>query len=104
MRNLRLEKMDIGLLIKTSLLILLVRITCTCSGPKLMLENQIIEKPIESSLFFGKLVKQITDPTGCVILKIEGVVFRSWHLQNLSTWPRLVPTRGLESYLKVCRR
>ena len=66
-----------------------------------MSEHQTIEKPTDYFSYSGKRAKQMTGVTVCVILKIEGVVFRSWHLQNLSTWPRLVPTRDLESYLKL---
>ena len=101
MKNLNVEKKVFISTTMAILYILLVLITCTCSGRKSTSERQSIEKQTDYFSYSGKPAKQITGVTVCVILKIEGVVFRSWHLQNLSTWPRLVPTRDLGSYLKV---
>ena len=41
-----------GLLIKTSLLILLVLTTCTCSGPRLMLGSQTLGNQTDYSIIF----------------------------------------------------
>ena len=77
----------IGLLIKVNLLILLVLITCTCNGPRLMLGKQTFEKQTDYSLYSGKLVKQINDATECATSKTDGLVFHSWHPAKLSTLP-----------------
>ena len=70
MKNLKGVKKVFGMLIKAYLLILLALIICTCSGVRLMLGKQILEKPIDYSSYSGKLVKQIPDATEFVTLKI----------------------------------
>ena len=51
------------------LYILLVLITCTCNGQKLTLEHLNIETQTDSSLYFGKHVKQIRRCYGMCYLK-----------------------------------
>ena len=46
-----------GLLIKTSLLILLVLTTCTCSGPRLTLGSQTLGNQTDYSIYSGKACK-----------------------------------------------
>ena len=77
----------IGSLIKVMLLILLALIICTCSGPRLMLGKQTLEKQTDYSLYSGKLAKQINAATECVTSKTDGLVFHSWHRAKLSTLP-----------------
>ena len=67
-----------GLLTKTSLLILLVLTTCTCSGPRLMLGSQTFGNQTDYSIYSGKLVRQTNGVTECVILKTDGQVSLSW--------------------------
>ena len=86
MNNLNYVKKGFGFITKTSLLILLVLITCTCSGPRLMLGSQSFEKQIDYSIFSGKLAKQIEDPMGCAILKTEDLGFHLWHQEKLLIW------------------
>ena len=69
-KNLKDERKVFGILIKAFLLILLALIICTCSGVRLMLGKQILEKPIDYSSYSGKLVKPIKDVTEFVTLKI----------------------------------
>ena len=70
MKNLIEENRGFGIIIKTLLFILLALTICTCSGVRLMLGSQTLEKPIDYSLYSGKLVKQTQDATECVTLKI----------------------------------
>ena len=67
-----------GLLTKTSLLILLVLITCTCSGPRLTLGTQTLENQTDCSIFFGKLAKQTDEAMACATLRTEDRAFLSW--------------------------
>ena len=71
-KNLLGVKKVFGLLTKTFLLILLVLITCTCSGPKLMLGNQTLGNQIDYSTYFGRHAKQMPGLMECVILKTVG--------------------------------
>ena len=97
-----------GFIITVCLLTSLVLITCICSGQKSMSELRIIEKQIDSSLYFGKHVKQIIDVMGCAILKTDGLDFLLCPQQNLSTKPQylVMPDsasfRSLEQMLKRC--
>jgi len=75
------------------LLISLVLITCTCNGQRSMLEHQITEKQIDYSLYFGKHAKQITDVTGCAILKTDGLDFHLCPQQSLLTKRRYLDAR-----------
>jgi len=63
------ENRVFGIIIKVSLLILLVLTICTCSGVRLMLGHQTLEKPIDYSSYSGKLAKQTSDAMECVTLK-----------------------------------
>ena len=69
MRSLKEEMKVFGFIIKAILFILLALTIYTCNGVRLMLGSQILEKPIDYSLYSGKLVKQIPDATECVTLK-----------------------------------
>ena len=73
-----------GLKTKTYLLILLVPIICTCSGPKLMLGNQTFEKQIDYSLYSGRHARPISGLMECVILKTVD--------QGFPLCPRLRPS------------
>ena len=55
-----LMKKVFGSITKVFVHILLVLTICTSNGQKLMLDKQSLERPIDSSLFFGKRVKPIT--------------------------------------------
>jgi hypothetical protein len=89
-------KKVIGLKTKELLLILLALTICTCSGPRLMLGSQSLEKPIDYSLFIGKRVKQIQGVTECAISRIDVQVFRLWHPQRQLTWLPYLPMHGTE--------
>ena len=77
-RSLTGVKTVIGLLTKTSLLILLVLIICTCSGPRLTLGTQTFENQTDCSIFFGKLAKQTEEAMACATLRTEDRDFLSW--------------------------
>ena len=68
-----------GFITKVKLLTLLVLITCTCSGVKLMLGNQTLENQIDYSLYSGKLAKQIQDATECATSKTVVLDSLLWH-------------------------
>ena len=84
-------------------LILLVLITCTCSGPRLMLGGQTIGKQIEFSSYFGKPVKLIVDPMECVILKIDDRDLALWLQGRPLTKLQVLQTHGLEYYQNLER-
>ena len=67
--SLKEERMVIGLKTMVPLLILLVLITCTCSGPRLMLGTQSLGSQTGYSLSSGKHVRLTTGVTECAILK-----------------------------------
>ena len=90
-KNSKEEKMVIGFTITAWLLILLVLITCTSSGQKLMLERQILENQTDSSLYFGKHVKQIQGVTECATLKTDDLDSLLCHQQNLLTKLQYLP-------------
>jgi hypothetical protein len=69
MNNSNEETKAIGSIIKVWLLTLLVLTLCTCSGPRLMLGNQTLEKQTDYSLYSGKLVKQTQRCYGMCYLK-----------------------------------
>ena len=85
-KSLLVETKAFGFITKVILLTLVVLITCTCSGPRLMLGNQIIEKPIDYSLYSGKLARQINVVTGCAILKTDVLGFHLWHPEKWLIW------------------
>ena len=78
MDNLKDVKKVFGFIIKVNLLILLALIICTYSGVRLMLDHQILEKPIDYSSYSGKLVKPIKDVTEFVTLKTVDQDFLLW--------------------------
>ena len=77
-KNLSIEKKVFGFITKALLLTLLVLITCTCSGPRLMLGSQTFEKPIANFSYSGQPVLQTIDVTVCPISRIDVQVFRLW--------------------------
>ena len=85
------------------LLTLLALITCTCNGQRSILEHQILEKQTDSSLYFGKHVKQIQDVMECATLKTDDLDFLLCHQQSLSTKLQYLPMLGLE-YFQVWSR
>jgi len=89
--NLQKETKVFGLIAKVSLLTLLVLITCTCSGPRLMLGNQTFEKQIDYSTFSGKLAKQTNVVMECAILKTVDRDFLLWPVEKQLIWLQLVP-------------
>ena len=72
-KNLNVEKKVFISTIMATLYILLVLITCTCSGQKSMLVHPTIEKQIDFSLYSGKLARPTIDVMECAILKTDGV-------------------------------
>src|SRR6056300_1447643 len=85
MKNLKGAMRVIGFIIKINLFILLALITCTCSGPRLMLGHQSLGKQIDYSLYSGKLAKQIPDVMECAISKTDALDLASWHQLKLLT-------------------
>ena len=63
------EKKGFGFIIKMNLLTLLVLITCTCSGPRLMLGNQILGNQTDYSLLFWEACKADARSYGICYLK-----------------------------------
>src|SRR6056300_35833 len=63
-------------------LTLLVLITCTCNGPRLMLGHQIIGNQTDYSLYSGKLAKQTKDVMVCATSKTDGLVSPLWHQER----------------------
>ena len=92
------EMKGIGLKAKGFLLMLLALTICTCSGPRLMLGDQILGKQTDYSLFTGKLAKQIKDATECVILKTDVQDFHLWHPERPLTWLLYLQTQDTVYY------
>ena len=88
----------IGFITKVFLLTLLVLITCTCSGLKLMSGHQTFGSQIDYSLFSGKLVRQIHEPMGCVTLRTGVPGFLSWPQERWLTWQPYQVTVGMVYY------
>ena len=80
------------------LLISLALITCTCSGPKLMLGNQTLGKQTDYSLSSGKLAWQIADASECATLRIGGPVLASWPAEQQFIWQQYLLMRDSGSY------
>ena len=80
-----------GFITRILLLILLVLIICTCSGPKLMLVSQTSEKLTDSSTYSGKLVKQTNVLMECAISKTVDRDFRLWPVEKQLIRLQLVP-------------
>ena len=83
--------MGSGITTRVSLLILLVLITCTSNGQRLMSDTLTLEKPIDYSLFFGKRVKRMTEVMECAISKTDAQAFLLWHRAKQSTLPQYLP-------------
>lgn len=94
-KNFKGVKKVIGFLTKTSLLILLVLSTCTCNGPKLILGSQILESPIDYSIYSGRLAKQTKDVMVCHISRTDVQAFHSWRQGRLLTWQPYQAIHGL---------
>ena len=90
------EKNVFGFKTNVFLLISLALIKFTCSGPRLMLGNQILEKPIDYSLYSGKLAKQTSEVMECVILKTVDRDFRLWPQERWLISQLLIPTHDTE--------
>ena len=89
------ERKVSGSAIKALTLTLLVLITCTCSGPRLMLATRSSEKPTDYSTYSGKPVKQTKGVMECAILKIEDPDFPLWLRQRLLISPQFHQTHGM---------
>ena len=83
-------------LAKVSLLTLLALTICTCSGPKLMLGSQTLEKRIDYSTYFGRHANPISGHMECVILKTVGQVSHLCPQLNRSTLLQYQQIHGLE--------
>ena len=101
MKNLKDVKKGSGFITKVFLVILLVLITCTCSGLKLMSDTQSFANPIEFSSFSGRPVSWMSAHMDCAILRIDDPVFLSWHLQSLYTRPLYHQTPDMVFYRRV---
>ena len=97
-KNLKGVKKVFGFITKMLLATLLVLITCTCSGPRLMLGSQILGNQTDYSLYSGKLVKQMYGATECVILKTDGQVSLSWHQAKRLTRQQYLQIQDLAFY------
>ena len=82
MKNLKDVKKVFVSITTVFLLILLVLIICTCSGQKLMLGTQSLEKPTEFSLSSGRHVSWIPGHMDCAISRIGDPDFHLWLRQN----------------------
>ena len=70
----------------------------TSTGLRLTLGHQTLGRQIEFFTISGRPVRLIQDATGCVILRIDGQDFRSWHQVRPYTRQLLLQTRGLAYY------
>ena len=106
MKNLKDVMKDFGSITRVFLVILLVLITCTCSGPRLMLGNQTLGSQTGSFIFSGRHASWTPDVTDCVTLRTDVLDFHSWHLQNLYTkQPSLrIPDMGYYRRLERMQR
>ena len=95
--NLNTEKKAYGLIATAFLLTLLVLITCTCSGVRLMSGNQTFVKPIEYSTSFGKPARRTSDVMECVTLRIDDQGSLSWHRERLLISPLYPVIPGMAS-------
>ena len=99
MKNLIEEKQVTGLLIKGWILILLVLITCTCNGQRLMSGYQTSGNQIGYSTYFGKPVKQINDRTAFVTLRTDVLDFHSCRREKQLTRLQYRQTQDSVYYL-----
>ena len=98
MKNLVKESRAFGSIIRVWLLTLLVLTLCTCSGPRLMLGSQSLEKQTDYSLYSGKLAKQTQDAMACATLKTDGLALASWHQGKLLTLQQYLATQDSVYY------
>jgi hypothetical protein len=91
-------KKAFGSIIRMWLLTLLVLTICTCSGPKLMLGNQILGNQTDYSTYSGKLVKPIIGHMGCATLRIDDLDSHLWRPGSALIWQPYQATLGLEYY------
>src|SRR5210317_1790893 len=99
--NLPNAKKAFGFATKVVALILLALIICTCSGPRLMLGSQTLEKQTDYSSYSGKHARQIKDVMEYAILRIEGPGLVSCHQAKQLTKLLSGPTLDSESYRSV---
>ena len=99
--NLPDAKKAFGFATKVVALILLALIICTCSGPRLMLGSQSLEKQTDYSSYSGKHARQIKDVMEYAILKIDGLDLVSCHQQKQLIKLLSVPTLDSESYRRL---
>ena len=85
-----------GFIIKTSLLILLVLITCTCSGPKSTLDNQTLGNRTDYSIYSGKPARPIIDVMACATLRIDDLDSLLWLPVRQLTKQQYLQIRALE--------
>ena len=98
MKNLNEEKKGFGFIIMGLLLTLLVLITCTCSGPKLMLGTQSFGNLIGYSTYSGKLVRLTIDVLECATSKIDGLDLALCRHQKLLTKAQSLQIQGTVYY------
>ena len=98
MRNLIEESKVFGFITKAMLLILLVLITCTCSGVKLMSVNQTSVNQTDYFTYSGRLVRPILDPMECVTLRTDVLGFPLWRPGSALIWQPYQATLGLGYY------
>ena len=91
-------KKAFGSIIRMWLLTLLVLTICTCSGPKLMLGNQILGNQTDYSTYSGRLARPIIGRMECATLKIDDLDFHLWHPGSVLIWQPYQATLGLEYY------
>ena len=94
--NLSTEKKAYGLITTAVILILLVLITCTCSGVRLTSGSQTLGRQIDYSTYSGKPVRLTFDLTGCVILRTDDPASHSWRQVRLLTLQPYPVMRGTE--------
>ena len=90
-----------GFITRVLLLMLLVLITCTSNGQRLMLDTLTLEKQIDYSLYSGKLAKQIQDRMACVTLKTDDLVFHLWPQVKSLTLPQYHQMQDSVYYLSL---
>ena len=94
-------KKAFGSIIRMWLLTLLVLTICTCSGPKLMLGNQILGNQTDYFTYSGKLVKPIIGHMECATLKIDDLDSHLWRPGSALIWQPYQATLDLAFYQRV---
>src|SRR6056300_1333779 len=101
LKSLLKEMRGIGFVIKVLTLILLGLITITCSGPRLMLGTQILEKQTDYSSYSGKLARQTQDVMGFATSKIDGLDLASCQAARQLIKLRSLQMLDSESYRRL---